>query len=520
MFFKRRYFYFYLLLVVLLLGGCNSDDASSSSGEGNKEPQSGGTLNIAYPTQPQTLDPHETTAEATRDAAKVIYEALVTLDENYEVIPQLAESYEQNDDGSVITINLRKDIKFHNGETMDADDVIASMNKWGTKMPELGEHEWISVDENTVELHLSEPSSLTMYFLADISRIAAIMPKEIAKSAGATGVTEYIGTGPFKFVEWKQDEVIKYEKFDEYQTVTAPASGLGGKKEALVDAINWNFVPDSSTRVNGLMSGQYDFAHMINYDSIPQLENSNGVVVDVWSYGIEALIFNKKEGLFSDIKARQAVNYALDMEEIMGAAFVSSDYYELDSALFLPSQATWYSETGKENYNQKNINKAKDLLKEAGYNGQEIVILTSRDYEHHYNAAVATQQELQKLGMNVKLDVYDWPTLLERRDNPSNYDIFFTGFSTTTTPNQYVFLNSETEWAGWTNSPELDQLLEKIKNADENEIEKLNNELHQELWEYLPVINLGKNSRVSGYAEKLNGFTNFLGPNFWNVTKN
>ncbi|MDQ0185861.1 peptide/nickel transport system substrate-binding protein [Cytobacillus kochii] len=514
---KKRLIIIFGLMIALVISGCSNE--TSSSGETGEGTPAGGTLNVAYPTQPQTIDPHETTAEATRDAAKVIYESLVTLDENYQVIPQLAESYEENEDGTVITFKLRENVKFHNGETMEADDVVASMKKWGKKTPELGEHEWKEVDKQTVELHLKEPSSLTTYFLADVSRIAAIMPKEIAEDAGATGASEYIGTGPFKFVEWKQDEVIKFEKFEDYQSVTTEASGLGGKKEAIVDAINWNFVPDSSTRVNGLMSGQYDFAHMLNYDSIPQVESANGVTVDIWSYGIEALIFNKKEGLFSDVKARQAVNYALDMDEIMGAAFVGPDYYELDSALFLSSQKNWYSESGKDKYNQQNPEKAKELLKEAGYNGEEIVILTSRDYEHHYNAAVATQQELEKIGMNVKLDVYDWPTLLERRDNPSTYDIFFTGFSTTTTPNQYVFLNSETEWAGWTNSPEIDELLDQIRVAKEEEIQGLNDQLHEELWEYLPVVNLGKNSRVSGYSEKISGYTNFLGPNFWNVSK-
>ncbi|ASV68111.1 MULTISPECIES: ABC transporter substrate-binding protein [Cytobacillus] len=514
---RMRIVIFCVLMIALIISGCSNE--TNSSGEKGEGVQTGGTLNIAYPTQPQTIDPHETTAEATRDAAKVIYESLVTLDNNYQVIPQLADSYEINEDGTVITFKLRENVKFHNGELMEANDVIASMKKWGAKTPELGEHEWKEVDKQTVELHLKEPSSLTMYFLADVSRIAAIMPMEIADSAGPTGATEYIGTGPFKFVEWKQDEVIKFEKFADYQSVSTKASGLGGKKEAIVDALNWNFVPDSSTRVNGLMSGQYDFAHMLNYDSIPQVESTNGVEVDIWSYGIEALIFNKKEGLFSDIKARQAVNYALDMDEIMGAAFVGEDYYELDSALFLPSQTNWYSEAGKDKYNQKDPEKAKEMLKEAGYNGEEIVILTSRDYEHHYNAAVATQQELEKIGMNVKLDVYDWPTLLERRDNPSAYDIFFTGFSTTTTPNQYVFLNSETEWAGWTNSPEIDQLLEEIRVANEEDIQGLNDQLHEELWEYLPVVNLGKNSRVSGYSEKISGYTNFLGPNFWNVSK-
>lgn len=510
---------FFLLITTLLIMGCSENNSSSGDSSEETGKSTGGTLKVAYPTQPQTIDPHATTAEATRDAAKLIYESLVTLDSNYEVMPQLADSYEISDDRKTVTFKLREGILFHNGNEMTTEDVIASMEKWGANKAELGEHTWNKVDDSTVELILTEPSSLIMYFLADQGNIAAIMPKDIVSSAGATGVEEYIGTGPFEFVDWKQDEVIHFKKFEEYQPDSDEANGLGGKKEALVDAIDWHFVADPSTRVNGLMSGQYHFSHMLSYDSIPQLENSKGSVVDVWPYGLEGLVFNKKSGVFTDVKLRQAVNYALDMEVIMSSAFTSEEFYTLESSLFLPNQTAWYSDAGKENYNQKDLEKAKKLLKEAGYNGEEVVILTSRDYEHHYNAAVATQQQLEELGMKTKLDVYDWPTLLERRSDPEAYDIFFTGFSTTSTPNQFVFLDSQTAWPGWTENADIDRLLSEIKvEEDPKKSLSLTAELHSVMWEDLPIINTGHNSRVSGHSEKIEGYKTMLGPIFWNVS--
>lgn len=511
-------------MMVLILSACSEDSGSESadsSTDSEGPAQTGGTLEIAYPTQPQTLDPHGTTAEATRDAAKVIYEGLVTINENYEVIPQLADSFEVSEDNKKVTFKLREGVPFHNGEEMTAEDVVASMQKWAANKPELGEHEWVAADDYTVELNLSQPSSLIMHFLADVGNLAAIMPKEVAEAADATGAKEYIGTGPFEFVEWKQDEVINFKKFEDYVPDEDATAGLGGKKEAFVDEINWRFVPDASTRVNGLMSGQYHFAHMLSYDSIPQVEGNPQVEVDVWPYGIEGLVFNKKEGLFSDVKARQAVNHALDMDVIMSSAFTGEDYYDLSPSLFLESQTDWYTDAGKENYNQKDVDKAKQLLDEAGYNGEEIVILTSRDYEHHYNAAVATQQMLEEVGMNVKLDVYDWPTLLERRNDPAAYDIFYTGFSTSFTPHQYVFLDSGTQWPGWTNNADLDRLLDEINAApSQDEAKELYAQLQQVMWEDLPVINTGQNSRVSGYSKDLQGYTNLSGPNFWNVSIN
>lgn len=522
--FKKEKSLFILIFILFFVMGCSSDNDASpdDSGTDSETPQaSGGTITVAYPTQPQSLDPHSTTAEATRDAAKLIYEALVTLDSNYEVMPQLAESFEVSEDRKTVTFVLREGIMFHNGDEMTAEDIVASMEKWGADSAELGEHEWSIIDESTVELTLAEPSSLVMYFLADQGKIAAIMPQAVAEAAGPTGAEEYIGTGPFQFVDWRQDEVIHFEKFEDYKPDEDPADGLGGSKEALVDAIDWQFVPDSSTRVNGLVSGQYHFAHMLSYDSIPQVEGSPGSVVDVWPYGIEGLVFNKKEGVFTDAKMRQAVNYALDKEVVMSSAFTSPEFYELESSLFLPSQTAWYSDAGSDQYNPKNIERAQELMDEAGYSGEEVVILTSRDYEHHYNAAVATQQQLEQMGIKTKLDVYDWPTLLERRDDPTAYDIFYTGFSTTATPNQYVFLDSQTAWPGWTENDELDRLLEEIKLAEDPEAATaLSAELHEVLWEDLPVINTGHNSRVSGYSENLEGYNQMLGPIFWNVSIN
>jgi peptide/nickel transport system substrate-binding protein len=278
-------------------------------------------------------------------------------------------------------------------------------------------------------------------------------------------------------------------------------------------------VPDESTRVTGLMSGEYHFSHMIPYDAVLQVQNMPGMVVDIWPFGIQSLIFNKKQGLFADVKARQAVNYALDKEAVLTAAFTDKQFYTLNPGLFQPEQKDWYSDAGKELYNPKDLEKAKQLLKEAGYNGEEVVILTSREYPHHYNSAVATQQQLEKIGMKVKLDVYDWATLLERRGKPEMWDIFYTGFPIMATPHQYTFLDSRAEWPGWTNDPQMDKLLDEIKKQKSQEKSKeLYAQLQQRMWENLPIANIGTNLRVSAYSDKVQGYKEFLGPVFWNVT--
>lgn len=522
----------FLLTGLLVFGsivGCSTStsttapqNASTNTTTPEAKTELGDTLKVAYLAQPQTLDPHITTANATRDPARLIYETLVTLNENYEVTPQLAESYTRSDDGKTITFTLRKGVKFHNGKEMKAADVVASMAKWGKSSiakANLKKHEWVAKDDYTVELHLEEPSSVLMHVLAETGQFAAIMPKETIDSAGPTGVSEYVGTGPFKMEEWKHDQYMLFTKFTDYKPEDKPASGLAGKKEALVDKLYYYFVPDESTRVTGLMSGEYHFSHMLPYDAVPQVQNMPGTVVDIWPYGIQTLIFNKKQGLFANVKLRQAVNYALDKEAVLIAAFTDKQFYTLDPGLFQQAQKDWYTDAGKELYNLKDLEKAKQLLSEGGYNGEEVVILTSRDYPHHYNSAVATQQQLEKIGMKVKLDVYDWATLLERRGKPEMWDIFYTGYPIMATPHQYTFLDSRAEWPGWTNNPELDKLLDDIKGQKSPEKSKeLYAQLQQKMWEDLPVVNIGTNLRVSAYSDKVQGYKEFLGPVFWNVT--
>src|SRR5699024_4421595 len=146
-----------------------------------------------------------------------------------------------------ITFKLRQGIKFHNGEEMTADDVLASMERWmslsAQAKSDIPGAEWEKVDEETVALHLQKASAISLYTLAEQNQIPIIIPKDIAEAAGESALEEYIGTGPLKFEEWKTDQYIKYVKFEDYQPREEAATGLGGKKEALADEIYWHFVP-------------------------------------------------------------------------------------------------------------------------------------------------------------------------------------------------------------------------------------------------------------------------------------
>jgi peptide/nickel transport system substrate-binding protein len=519
--FKKVHLMF--MLLVLFIAGCSSSSSSGSDGQNSESQAQGDTMKLAWTSQPPTLDPQVTPTNIVRDLARPIFETLVTFDKDYQVVGMLAEKYEVSDDGKTITFTLREGVKFHNDKEMKAEDVVASMQKWQTSSSiakaELGNSTWEAKDDYTVVLNVENPYTTIMFTLADVSQAAAIMPKEVVEGADASGVKEYIGTGPFKLEEWKFDQYIHFKKFDDYAAVGTPTSGLSGNKEALVNDLYVYFVSDDSTRTNSLVSGEYDYGYQLGFDSYDQISNTPGLETEISQFGMQSLVFNKKEGIFSDVRARQAVNLALDNEELLSIAFVDEVFYELDQAFMRPEQVDWYTDAGKENYNVQDLEEAKRLLKEAGYNGEEVVILTSSDYQHHYNSAIVTQEALQEIGMNVRLEVTEWATLLEKRADPSEYDIFYTSFTTVPTPLQYTFLSSKNNYPGWTNNPEIDRLLGEIKNADSQETSTQKwNELQELIWTDLPIINVGISNVMNVRKESVQGYSEFLGPIFWNTS--
>ena len=192
---KKLAMFLLLGALALFVVGCTSstptEEKEDSSGAGTDSTFTGGDLHVALNTQPPTLDLHMGTATATRDAARPIFETLVTLNEHYEVQPMLAESYEQSDDGLEFTFYLRKGVKFHNGKEMKAEDVVASLARWigksGRAKNAIGEGKFEVLDEYTVQLTLPEPSVGALHVLAVPNQSGGIMPKEVVENAPAEG---------------------------------------------------------------------------------------------------------------------------------------------------------------------------------------------------------------------------------------------------------------------------------------------------------------------------------------------
>ncbi|SHH39580.1 ABC transporter substrate-binding protein [Pollutimonas bauzanensis] len=486
------------------------------------QPERGGTLNIAYPANPATLDPHLTTNQATRDVARNIFEQLLTLDDKYQVVPELAESFRISDDGLAYTFVLRKGISFHNGQPLTADDVVASMDKWLKTSTQgkanLQGARFAKVDDATVRMTLEKPSLLGPNILADTAPFPGIMPKSVIDAAGGKGIAEYIGTGPYKLKEWRPDQYVLLTRYDGYVSRTEPSSGLAGAKHAWLDNIYFRYVTDESTRLAGIITGEYDLALGLPLDNAAQIDATDGVSNYFASGGTITYVFNKAQGPFADLKLRQAFNEALDYNAALVATYSDPRFFELDPSLSLPTQAQWHTTAGKPYYNRHDLDAARKLVKESGYKGEEVVILTTRDYPEHFSFAVVAQQTLKSIGVKSRLDVYDWATLQERRRDPKNFDVFAMTFAVRPTINQNPYLASSAKYAGLSNSPEIDRSLAEITAAPSLAAARpLIERLEKEVWEYLPVVKVGNIQQLYAVRDNVRGLDDLIGPVLWNV---
>jgi len=488
-------------------------------------PKKGGVLRVAVLGDPPTLDSHWTTANFVEVITQHIYEGLYTLDQTYQPIPDLADGMPTvSPDGLAYTIKLRQGVKFHNGKELTSEDVVASLKRWGGYAAQ-AKALWASVEDvratgkYAVELRLKEKSGIVLISLANANNFAAIYPKEIAeKYPTPNKVTEFIGTGPYKLVEWKPDSHIRMVRYDDYQARSEPANGWGGRKVAYVDEIRWIPTPDVATRVATLESGEVEFADDLQadaYDKIKANPKLRPLIVRPYAWGMA--VFNKKEGLMTNQKLRQAIQAAIDMEPAMKAAVGNALFYRLDPGLSFQEQKAWHSTVGAPFYNQRNKERAKQLLQEAGYKGETVRFLSTKEYAWMYNYALVTKQQLEEIGMVVDLQVVDWATLVQRRNNPQVYDIFTTGMAFVPDPTQHPYLRCD--WPGWACDDEIQKRMDAIRReSDPRRRKALWDEVNKRFYEYVPVIRYGDVFGFRAMQATVKGFTEGMSfPRFYNV---
>jgi peptide/nickel transport system substrate-binding protein len=508
-----------LLAVALSLCAVTTSPAFAQAQETSR---AGGVLKAAMIGEPPSLDLHWTTAVITQQISWHVFETLFTYDRNFTPIPLLAEGHTVTDGGRRYTITLRKGVRFHNGKEMTSADVVPSLNRWG-KISTPGKALWKNVeaveakDPYTVVIHLKEPSGSLLFGLGRPNAGAAIYPKDVVAAAGDGQIKDNIGTGPYRFVEHKPDRHIKLARFKDYAARSDAPEGYGGKRTAYADEILFIPVPDVAVRLAGVETGEYHFAQQIKPDQYERIKGLGAVEARIVKpYGWITAVPNHKEGLMANKKLRQAFLAALDMEPIMGAAMGNKDFYRLDGAVGFPEQTLWYSTAGLASYNQRDKDKARRLLKEAGYAGQPVRWITTKEYDWMYKTGLVSKQQLEEVGFKIDLQVLDWATLVQRRNKPELFDVFSTGFTFTADPALATAL--QCGWPGSWCHEEKDRLLQELaRESDAKKRKALIDRIQTIFYDDVGRIKFGDYFLLDVTRKELRGFRSTPELYFWNA---
>jgi len=398
-------------------------------------PKKGGNLVFAQEAKVNSLDQHTSSTISTRNIAMNMFEALMTRDENMAPIPELAETVTEAPDGMSYTFKLRQGIKFHNGKEMTTDDVVASFDRYkkvGIDRSILDVVEkWEAPDKTTFILRMKTAQPTFLENFSSFSVPIVIVPKENADAAAMQ--LKPVGTGPWEFVEFVADSHVKLKRFEGY--VPDPRSkdidGFGGHKVACLDTVTFRIVTEAGARVAGLETGEFHGAEDVPAKAQARLKgNANISLKPLQNFWVQIAVPNTSAPPTDNVKVRQAIQAALDMEEIMEAA--TDGAFRLNIGLQYPGQP-FYTEAGKNTYNLKDKEKAKKLLAEAGYKGEKVVLLTNKDYSNMYTAALVMSEQLKAAGINAELLVLDWPATVQKQQNSAEgWNFFFTGYGTNT----------------------------------------------------------------------------------------
>ncbi len=476
-------------------------------------PKKGGTLRVGNLGEPPTLDAHWTTASITETLTNHLYEGLYTLDDDNKPIPMLAESMPAvSKDQLTYTFKLRQGIRFHNGKEMTSEDVVASLMRWGkqsvygkdlfSQLADIG-----ATDKSTVVLKLKQTSAIVVINLALPNNFGAIYPKEIAeKFKPEEKATEWVGTGPYKLAEWKPDQYIRMVRFDDYRPRSEKPNGYGGAKIAYADEVRWIPVPDVATRLAQIETGELDFADDLDPNGFDRLQKSASArpVIARLYYWLVAVL-NKKEGLMTNQKLRQAWQAAINIEPIMKTvAGGKSEFYRMDDSLIPAEITAWHTKIPGLPWNEHSSAKAKKLLQEAGYKGEPIRFMTTQEYKWMYDFALVSKQQLEDVGFTIDLEVVDWATLVKRRNNSKEYDAFTTGIGPAYDPTNLVVLSCA--WPGWTCDEEIQAIKsEMLKETDYKKRFGLWERQTKLFYDKVPVIRYGDLFGMRAASKKLMG---------------
>lgn len=489
------------LLTMAVLGGCGSDGTGESSGDNSSkgptgDPVYGGSVVVGIQQDIDSLDPHKATAAGTKEILFNIFEGLVKPDKNGDLMKAIASDYTVSEDGLVYTFTLREGVKFHNGSVVTAEDVKYSLERASGLLdgtPLISSLKVLTsvdvIDEKTVQVTVGSANTELIY-----SFVAAIIPAGSGEDESGTP----IGTGPFSFVSYTPQEGIVVKKNADYWQKGLP----------YLDEVNFKIVTSTDTALLELQGGSIDIYPYLTDSQANELKDSFQIL-SASSAVVQALYLNNADPLLSDVRVRQAICYALDKDEVND--FLAGGNATLISAAMLPTLQTYYVDLNDTYGTGANIEKAKELMTEAGYpDGFDLEITVPSNYEYHMQTAEVVVEQLKKAGINAVINPVEWNTWLEDCYNGRNYQSTISGLTSDTTPGYMMNRFQTDSKKNFINfaSAEYDEVYNKAAAAmDPEEKAGYYKQLQQILCDeagsafiQVPAITIAVNPKLGGYT--------------------
>jgi len=438
-----------------------------------------------------------------------IVEPLIRIGPDGKFVPCLAESITQPDDVTYL-IKLKKGVKFHNGEEMKASDVKFSLYRIAAQpcdihymFADVVLDSFQTPDDYTVTFKLKHPDAAFISYLAFGS--VAIVNEKAVKEAGDKYGMSPVGTGPYKLVKWTKGTESVLERFDGYH----------GDKPT-IKSITMKVVPEPTNRLVELESGGADIAYDIAVTDAERVQKDKNLqLFKTDASSITFLGFNTKKKPLSDIRVRQAIRYAIDTTSI-----AQSVYKGLCAPATNPMNPRCYFYDTTRAVSEYNVQKAKELLKEAGYPNGFKVSITTDERKERTDMATIIQSQLAEIGITAEVKILEWGAYLSTC-YAGEQELYMGGW-TTFTPEPSISLtgtfSSATMGSGgnmaFYANPKVDKLLaagRATSNVDERK--KIYTELQKEItdqctWVYLVygVQIVGANKKIQGFQISEGGF--------------
>jgi peptide/nickel transport system substrate-binding protein len=482
-------------------------------------------------------DPVWTTATVAINHGYLIFDTLYGIDDAGSGQPQMCAGHEVSSDELTWTFTLRDGLLFHDGGKVRAIDCVTSVKRWAVKDPfgqqlMLTSNEITALDDNRFQIRLKKPFRQMLYAFG--ARNCFMMPERMSKTPASEQIKEFVGSGPYKFLpnEWVSGARAAYARNDRYVPRQEKPSYFAGGKVTHFDRVEWIVQPDPATSAAALQTGEVDWVELPLIDLCPMLRKSDGVEVKVFDpYGwLGCMAFNHLYPPFDNPRLLRALLPAIDQKTFVESMVGDQSDLGRVPVGFFTDNYPMANKAGMEVLTKpRDVALAKKLVKEAGYKGEPILLMSPTDQPALMQLGQVTRSLFQEVGLNVDFQAMDWGSLVSRRANQNppdkgGWNSFCTlwGGLTVSNPGSSYPLraNGRAGWFGWPTDEKLEALRQDWFDAPDLAAQKsIAQQIQLRAFEVIPFMPLGQIFQPTAFRSNVTDIVKAAIPLFWGVKK-